>query len=72
MAKNKTRKLTTMAMLFALAIVLSFVEGLIAPMFALPPGVKLGLGNIVVMYCMVYMVTAVRFRFQHSKVCLLF
>ena len=55
MAKNKTKKLTTMAMLFALAIVLSFVESLIAPMFALPPGVKLGLGNIVVMYCMVYM-----------------
>ena len=55
MAKNKTKKLTTMAMLFALAIVLSFVESLVAPMFALPPGVKLGLGNIVVMYCMVYM-----------------
>ena len=42
-------------MLFALAIVLSFVESLIAPIFALPPGVKLGLGNIVVMYCMVYL-----------------
>lgn len=25
------------------------------PIFALPPGVKLGLSNIVVMYCMVYM-----------------
>lgn len=55
MSRNKTKKLTTIAMLFALAIVLSFVESLIAPMFALPPGVKLGLGNIVVMYCMVYL-----------------
>ncbi|MBE6894685.1 MAG: Gx transporter family protein [Ruminococcaceae bacterium] len=55
MATKKTKKLTTMAMLFALAIVLSFAESLVAPLFALPPGVKLGLGNIVVMYCMVYM-----------------
>lgn len=55
MSRNQTKKITTMAMLFALAIVLSFVESLVAPMFALPPGVKLGLGNIVVMYCMVYM-----------------
>lgn len=55
MSRNKTKKLTTTAMLFALAIVLSFAESLVAPLFALPPGVKLGLGNIVVMYCMVYM-----------------
>ena len=52
---NKTRRLTTIAMLFALAMVMSFVESMIMPMFALPPGVKLGLSNIVVMYCMVYM-----------------
>lgn len=52
---KKTKKLTTTAMLFALAIVLSFVESMIMPLFALPPGVKLGLGNVVVMYCMVYM-----------------
>lgn len=44
-----------MALLFALAMVLSFVESSIMPLFALPPGVKLGLSNIVVMYCMVYM-----------------
>ncbi|MBR2027939.1 MAG: Gx transporter family protein [Oscillospiraceae bacterium] len=67
MAKNKTRKLTTMAMLFALAIVLSFVESLVAPMFALPPGVKLGLGNIVVMYCMVYMGYSSAFQISALK-----
>ena len=55
MAMNKTKKLTTIAMLFALAIVLSFAESMIMPLFALPPGVKLGLGNVVVMYCMVYL-----------------
>ncbi len=53
--KNKTRKMTTMALLFALAMVLSFAESSIMPFFALPPGVKLGLANIVVMYCMVYL-----------------
>lgn len=42
-------------MLFSLAMVLSFAESTIMPLFALPPGVKLGLSNIVVMYCMVYM-----------------
>ena len=52
---NKTKKMTTMALLFALAMVLSFVESTIVPAFGLPPGVKLGLSNIVVMYCMVYM-----------------
>lgn len=52
---NKTKKITTIALLFALAMVLSLVEAAIMPIFALPPGVKLGLSNIVVMYCMVYM-----------------
>ena len=47
--------MTTIALLFALAMVLSVVEASIMPIFALPPGVKLGLSNIVVMYCMVYM-----------------
>ncbi len=51
---KKTKKITTIAMLFALAMVLSFFEGMIVPLFALPPGIKLGLANIVVMYCMVY------------------
>ncbi len=51
---NKTKKLTTIAMLFALAMVLAFFEGMIVPLFTLPPGIKLGLANIVVMYCMVY------------------
>lgn len=52
---NKTKKMTTMGLLFALAMVLSFMESMIMPIFGLPPGVKLGLSNIVVMYCMVYM-----------------
>ena len=52
---NKTKRMTTVALLFALAMVFSLLESMIMPMFALPPGVKLGLANIVVMYCMAYM-----------------
>lgn len=52
---NKTKKITTIALLFSLAMVLSFIESTIMPLFALPPGIKLGLSNIVVMYCMVYL-----------------
>lgn len=59
---NKTKKMTTIALLFALAMVLSFIEAIITPMFALPPGIKLGLANIVVMYCMVYMGIASAFE----------
>lgn len=39
-------------MLFALAMVLSFLESTLTPLLGLPPGVKLGLANIVVMYAM--------------------
>ena len=52
---NKTKRMTTIALLFALAMVFSLLEGMIMPLFALPPGVKLGLSNIVVMYCMAFM-----------------
>lgn len=64
---GKTKKLTTMAMLFALAIVLSFVEGMVVPLFGLPPGIKLGLSNIVVMYCMIYMGFSSAFELSFLK-----
>ena len=49
------RTITGMGMLLCLAIVLSFVEGMIPPLPALPPGVKLGLSNIVVIYCLFFL-----------------
>lgn len=67
MSVKKTKKMTTIAMLFALAIVLSVIESMIAPIFALPPGVKLGLGNVVVMYCMVYLGYASAFEISALK-----
>ena len=39
-------------MIFALAMVLSFVEHSLPAMPFLPPGVKLGLSNVVTMYCL--------------------
>lgn len=49
------RRVALTGMLFALAIVLSFFESLITPVFALPPGIKLGLANIVVMYALFFL-----------------
>ncbi len=44
---QKTKKLTFMGLLAALAIVLSYVEHLLPPIYAAIPGIKLGLANIV-------------------------
>ena len=46
---KKTLRLTTLAVLGALAIVLSALENLIPPLPMMPPGAKLGLSNIVTM-----------------------
>ena len=52
--RELTYKIVLTAVLFALAIVLSMVENIITPaqLFA---GVKLGLSNIVTMYCLFFM-----------------
>lgn len=52
---SKARSITNMAMLFAVAIVLSFLESLLPPLPYLPPGFKLGLSNIAVMYALFFM-----------------
>ena len=52
---KKIQYITTMGLFFALALVLSALEGLFPPMPFLPPGVKLGLSNIVTMYCLLYL-----------------
>ena len=55
MRNNKSRRTALMGMLFALAIVLSFVESLITPLLGLMPAIKLGLSNIVVMYALLFL-----------------
>ncbi len=52
---SKARSITNMAMLFAVAVVLSFLEGLLPPVPYLPPGFKLGLSNIATMYALFFM-----------------
>lgn len=50
---NRTRKLTHLAMLLALTVVLSIFEGMI-PNVVPVPGVKIGLANIAVMYSLLF------------------
>ena len=51
---NRTIALTTTAMMFALIMVFSVLESTLAPIFGLPPGVRLGLTNIIVMYSLFF------------------
>ena len=51
---NKTKQITLSALLFALAMALSFIEGCIT-FPGLLPGMKLGLANIVIMYALFFM-----------------
>ena len=55
MKNGKARAVAMGGMLFALAILLSFIEGMAAPALGLPPGVKPGLANIVVMYALFFL-----------------
>lgn len=54
-SKFTTKKIALSGLLFALAIVLSFVESMVSPLLGLPPFVKIGLSNIVVMYALFFM-----------------
>lgn len=50
--REKAKKIALMGLLFALMSALSFLEGMLTPWLGLPPGVKLGLANVVVMYAL--------------------
>lgn len=45
-----TQRLTRLALLAATAVVLGYTEGLICAFMPLPPGIKLGLANTVLLY----------------------
>lgn len=45
-----TQKLTRLALLAAASVVLGYIEGIITALTPLPPGIKLGLANTVVLY----------------------
>lgn len=48
----KTRKITVMAMTIAVAMILSYIESQIPPIFAAVPGIKMGLANIAVVFAL--------------------
>ncbi len=48
--QTSAKRVAQLGLLFALAMALSYVEWLIPPAPGLPPGIKLGLSNIVTMY----------------------
>ncbi len=54
MSQQRTRILTRTALLFALSIVMAYLEHLIPPLPFQPPGVKLGLSNIITMYTLFF------------------
>lgn len=49
---RKVKRLALMGLLFALAMALSFLESLLPALPMLPPGIRLGLSNIVTMYAL--------------------
>ena len=61
MKKNRTKKLTMLAMTMAVAMVLSYIESQI-PAFVTVPGVKVGLANIAVIFAL--------YRFGFKEACL--
>lgn len=49
-SKLTTQKLTRLALLAAASVVLGYIESIITALTPLPPGIKLGLANTVVLY----------------------
>ena len=48
--KQNTKKLTLLSMGTALAMILSYIEFLLPPIWSAVPGIKLGLANIVIIF----------------------
>lgn len=55
MKVEKAKRIALLGMLFALSAVFSIIEGMLQPFFMLPPGVKLGLANVVVMAALLFL-----------------
>ncbi len=54
MKHTASKRVAWTGMLFALCMILNYVESMAAPLMQLAPGVKLGLSNIVVMYALLF------------------
>ena len=49
---NRVKSITSIGVLCALAIILSYIELLLPPIYAAVPGIKVGLPNIVIIYAL--------------------
>ncbi|MCI6639929.1 MAG: Gx transporter family protein [Pygmaiobacter massiliensis] len=55
--RHSARQVALGGLLFALSLLLAWLEATLAPLLGLPPGIKPGLANVVVMYAL-YFLTA--------------
>ena len=56
-SQTKTKKIALIGLCASLALLLSYVEFLLPPLFVAVPGIKLGLPNVVIMYVLYCMGT---------------
>ena len=61
----KVKRLALMGLLFALAMALSFLESLLPALPMLPPGIRLGLSNIVTMYALFVLGKSLVLKLSH-------
>ncbi len=64
---KKTKKLTFRAILLTMIIVLSIFEASLPPMPFLPPGVKIGLANVVAMYALFFIGKSTAYALSVAK-----
>ena len=50
MKRNNTKKMTFLGIMASLALILSYVETLLPPIYAAVPGIKMGLPNIIIIF----------------------
>ncbi|MBR3961358.1 MAG: Gx transporter family protein [Clostridia bacterium] len=50
--KTDTKKLTLIGLLASVALILSFIETLLPPLYSFAPGVKIGLPNVIIMFAL--------------------
>ena len=48
--KTKTQKLTLLGILSCMALILSYIEVLLPPIWSAVPGIKIGLPNIIIVF----------------------
>ncbi len=64
---TKTKRLVLTSFIFAMALVLSYIEDSLPPIMAAVPGVKFGLSNIAVMYALFFLGRKVAFSIAALK-----